>query len=174
MPARVLVFCTQPVPRTTAAELEAALHGADLLTLAECHDLPEGEYAAVDELWRHFRIDTPDASDVLAADIAWHAEQRPVQLSIGPPIPGELQETLDEWLTHAETPAVKRVRDHVSRTVTIVSFEMGIPGSNHLAATITEVLAFHFAERADGLVWFYHRDFVSPDDRGATLLTTGR
>ena len=62
----------------------------------------------------------------------------------------------------------------MARTVAIVSFEMGISGSNHLAATITEVLAFHFAERADGLVWFYYRDFVSPDDRGATLLTTGR
>ena len=72
MPARVLVFCTQPVPRTTVAELEAALRDADLLTLAEGHDLPEGEDAAVDEMWRHFRIDTSAASEVLEAELAWH------------------------------------------------------------------------------------------------------
>ena len=44
----------------------------------------------------------------------------------------------------------------------------------HLAATISEVLAFYLAERGDGIVWFYHRDFASPDDRATTLWQTGK
>ena len=46
-----------------------------------------------------------------------------------------------------------------------------VAGSMHLAATIAEVLAFFVAERGDGVVLFYGREFAAPDDRGKTLLT---
>jgi hypothetical protein len=32
--------------------------------------------------------------------------------------------------------------------------------------------AFFIAEQGDGLVWFYHRDWASPEDRGANIFTT--
>jgi hypothetical protein len=33
-------------------------------------------------------------------------------------------------------------------------------------------LAFFVAEQGDGLVWFYHRDWASPADRGTNIFTT--
>ncbi len=168
MPARVLVFCTKPITGVTAKSLTKELRVADLMTLAECLELPGGEEAAVDAMWEVLKI-TGSRS---AFEIHWHASQRPVQLSLGPPLAGELVETLENFpASRAAGP--KRVRAHVAATVAIASFEMGITGSNDLAATICEVLAFHLAERADGLVWFYHREFAAPDDRGATLWKTG-
>jgi len=50
--------------------------------------------------------------------------------------------------------------------------QMAVADSNHLGATIGEVLAFFLAETGDGLVWFYRRDWASPDDRGAIIWTT--
>ena len=66
----------------------------------------------------------------------------------------------------------ERVREHLKATREIVEFQMGIPGSLELAATIAEVLAFHVAEEGDGIVWFYHREFAAPDRRAATLWKT--
>lgn len=165
MPARVLVYCKKPIGKISAAQLEQELRNADLMTLAEVHDLPEGEEAAVEEMWRCFRLDLSAAS----AEIHWHKKQRPIQIGWGPPLAGEMEETLGELPT---TEAAQRVRARLEQTTHVVSFEMGIDGSHHLAATISEVLAFFFAERSDGIVWFYFREFASPDDRGATLLHT--
>ena len=50
---------------------------------------------------------------------------------------------------------------------------MGIDGSLHLAATISEVVAFYLAERGDGIVWFYHREFASPESRGNAVADGG-
>lgn len=61
--------------------------------------------------------------------------------------------------------------DALDATTEVIEFEPGIPGSMHLAATICEVLAFFVAERGDGVVLFYGRDFAAPDNRGKTLLT---
>lgn len=49
---------------------------------------------------------------------------------------------------------------------------MGLDGSQHLAATLAEVIAFYLAERGDGIIWFYHREFAAPDDRGTALWQT--
>jgi hypothetical protein len=53
-----------------------------------------------------------------------------------------------------------------------VYLEMRIDDSLHLGATLAEVVAFFIAEQGDGLVWFYHRDWASPDDPSTTIFTT--
>jgi hypothetical protein len=172
MPARVLVFCKQPIVGVTAAQVTDELRNADLMTLAEVHDLPGGEWAAVESMWKVFRID--DGEPTLdGASIVWHAEQRPIQIAIGPPLDGEIAETLEN-LPDDEGGGPDRVRAHLAATVSILCFEMGVGGSNNLAATISEVIAFYVAKRFDGLVWFFHDEFASPDRRGAALWDTRR
>ncbi|HEY5927360.1 MAG TPA: hypothetical protein VIV11_37005 [Kofleriaceae bacterium] len=170
MPARVLVFCKQPIVGVTAAEVITELRDADLMTLAEVHDLPGGEEAAVKAMWNVFRIEDGQPT-INGASIVWHADQRPIQVAFGPPLDGELAETLENF-DDDEGPGPDRVRAHVAATVSILNLEMGITGSNDLAATISEVVAFYIAERFDGIVWFFYDEFAAPDDRGATLWDT--
>ena len=170
MSARVLVFCKKSVADVSADMLVYELRDADLMTLAESLDIPEGEEAAVEEMWNHLRFE-PAGGTIDGLEIHWHAHQRPIQVECGPPLPGEIQETL-EGLPDSDLPGAARVRAHLAGTRQIVAMEMGIDGSHHLAATISEVLGFYLAERGDGIVWFYHREFASPEDRGATLWQT--
>jgi hypothetical protein len=86
-------------------------------------------------------------------------------------VDGEIDETLEN-LPPSKAPGAARVRAHLAATREIVELQMGHDGSLHLAATISETLAYHLAARGEGIVWFYHRDFASPDDRGATLWRT--
>jgi len=146
------------------------LRSADLMTLAECLDLPEGEEAAVEQMWTRFRVE-PAGGPIDGLEIHWHERQRPIQVRCGPPLDGELEETLEE-LPPSDLPGAARVREHLAGTREVVELEMGVDGSLHLAATISEVLAFYLAQRGDGIVWFYHRDFASPEDRAATLWQT--
>ena len=62
--------------------------------------------------------------------------------------------------------------EHLRGVAEVVDFEMGIDDSLHLGATLAEVLGFFIAEEGDGLVWFYHGDWASPEDRGAIIFTT--
>jgi len=171
MPARVLVYCRESVADVSAEMLVYELRRADLDTLAEALDLPEGEDAAVEEMWTRFRVE-PATGPINGLEIHWHERQRPIQVSCGPPLDGEIEETLEDLPSSSDDPGAARVREHLAGTREIVEFEMGIDGSHHLAATISEVLAFFLAERGDGIVWFYHREFASPEDRGATLWRT--
>lgn len=171
MPARVLVYCKSSVLHVTREMLDRELRDADLTTLVETLELPEGEEEAVEEMWKHYELEASSTAEGGGAEIRWHARQRPIQISWRAPLDGEIEETLED-LPDSDSPGAERVRRHLAATREVVSFEMGIDGSNHLAATISEVLSFFFAEQGDGLVWFYHRDFASPDDRGETLWAT--
>ncbi len=162
------MYCKKSVAHVTKEMLERELQQVDLMTLAEALDLPEGEEEAVDTMWEHFRLDMPSPG---GAEIHWHEKQRPIQVAWGPPLDGEIAETLEN-LPESKSKGAARVRKHLQQTREVVSFEMGIDGSMHLAATISEVLAFYFAAQGDGLVWFYHREFASPDDRGETVWKT--
>ncbi len=147
--------------------LTAVLKQADLMTLAESLDLPEGEVSAVKAMWTQYRLEAHGTS-IDGVQIHWHATQRPIQIRSGPPLAGEIEETL-EHLPDSNEAGAARVRAHIRAARHVVEFEMGIDGSQHLAATIGEVLAFFLAEAGDGIVWFYSREFASPEDRGATL-----
>jgi hypothetical protein len=170
MPARVLVYCKTSVAEVTADMLVNELRDADLITLAESLDLPEGEDAAVQKMRDQLRFE-PAGGTIHGLEIHWHEHQRPIQVECGPPLPGEIEEML-EGLPDSDLPNAMGVRAHLATTTEVVALEMGIDGSNHLAATISEVVAFYLAERGDGIVWFYHREFASPQDRGATLWQT--
>jgi hypothetical protein len=172
VPARILVYCKQPIIGVTAEEVISELRDADLMTLAEVHDLPGGEAAAVRAMWKVFRIDNGTPT-INGASIVWHPEHRPIQVAFGAPLEGELAETLDN-LNDDKGPGTARVRAHLAATVSVMSLEMGISGSNHLAATISEVIAFYVAARFDGIVWFFHDEFAAPHDRGGTLWDTRR
>lgn len=171
MPERILVFCRKSVSTLRPAELERELREHDLETLAEVLELPEGEDAAVAKMWSLFRMELASADDIDGVEIHWSDTQRPIQISRGPPLDGELVETLGA-IGDGDSAEHACTREHVSNTVEIIAFEMSIHGSHHLAATISEALAFFVAERGDGLVWFYRREFASPDDRGTPLLMT--
>lgn len=171
MPARVLVYCKRSVADVTAAMLVNELRDADLMTLAESLDLPEGEEAAVEKMWTHLRFE-PAEGTLNGLAIHWHEHQRPIQVDCGPPLRGEIEETLEE-LPHSDLPDAIAVRAHLATATQIVALDMGIDGSRHLAATISEVVAFYLAERGEGVVWFYYREFASPRDRAATLWQTG-
>lgn len=165
MPARVIVYGKHPVGAVTAAMLEEVLQGADLMTLAESLDLPEHEEAAVAEMWKHFAIRTSER----AFEITWHASQRPIQITLEPRNPEELRELLEDLLPKKGSDGLGRLRAQLEATREAVVFEMGIEGSHHLAATITEELAFYFCGRMDGVVWFYGDEFASHSDRGMSL-----
>jgi AcrR family transcriptional regulator len=165
MPARVIVYCKHPVGAVTEAMLKGVLESADLMTLAEALDLPEGEEAAVEEMWKHLAIVGSESE----FEITWHARQRPIQITIEPPDREEMRELLEELLPKKGGPGLRRVRAHLPETREVVAFELGIDGSHHLAATITEELAFFFSARTDGVVWFYGDEFAAHTDRSKSL-----
>ena len=112
MPARVLVFCRKSVAGLTSAMLVTELRDADLMTLAECLNLPEGESAAVRAMWKHFRAEEDDTTDIDGLELHWHASHRPIQVRRGPPLGGELQE-LGAELASLKSKGAKRVRVRV-------------------------------------------------------------
>jgi hypothetical protein len=169
MPARVTVYCRDEV-RLRVADLRAAIDEADLMTLAEGLDLPEGEEAAVDAMWPHLRFDAADDAPLAVTHLRWAPDRRPIRIERVLDIRADIAEILDE-LPRAGRGA-RRVRAHLAACTNLVDFEMGIDDSQHLAATLSEVLAFAIAERFGGLVWFYRREWAGPDDRGETILTT--
>ncbi len=166
MPERVMVYLKRSVAHVSGARLVEELEQADLMTLAESLELPEGEEAAVDAMWEVFSLTPEGATDIDGIELTFHREHRPVQVRRGPPLEGELEELLESL---EGQDGADRVRTHLEATTEIVEFEMGIPGSHHLGATISEVLAFFLAEQGDGIVLFYHREFAAPDDRGNAL-----
>ena len=177
MPARVIVYCKKPVPHLTAARFREEIELADLMTLAECLELPEGEEAAVKAMKAALRLEgeARDADSGFSyVEVHWKREGRPIQIErlTGSETRAELDETIQEPPVARDTPGAMRVLDHLAASREIVHLELGTPDSLHLGATLSEVLAFHIAEEGDGLVWFYRRDFASPDDRGANILTT--
>lgn len=171
MPARVNVYCTRSVAHLTPAMFRAELDEADLMTLAEALDLPEGEEEAVEAMLPHLRVEG-DPDRFAPVEVYWKpGDGRPIQIARTTDVAGEIAETLEN-LPASRSNGARRVRDHLARTIEIVHVELGIDDSLHLGATLSEVLAFFIAEQGDGLVWFYHRDWASPDDRGANLWVT--
>jgi hypothetical protein len=170
VPARITVYCRAADVRPDPAAMLRELRDADLMTLAEVLDLPEGEEAAVEAMWPHLRIDR--AGDTV--EVHWRPGGRPIQLDAvhGDEAAAYRTALLEEELPPADGPGARRVVAHLREVRSIVFLEMGLADSNHLAATIGEVLAFHLAETGDGLVWFYHRDWAAPDARATTLWTT--
>lgn len=170
MPARITVYCRNADVRLDPGEMLRELHDADLMTLAEVLDLPEGEEAAVEAMLPHLRVDR--AGDTV--EVHWRPAGRPIQLDVvhGDEAAAYRRALLAEELPPADGDGARRVLAHLRQVRSIVFLEMGLADSHHLAATIGEVLAFHLAEAGDGLVWFYHRDWAAPDARGTTIWTT--
>jgi hypothetical protein len=171
MPARINVYCRRPTARLTADALRRELDDADLMTLAEHLELPEGEEAAVRAIRPHLRVEAAPGPELRYAEIRWKPAGRPIQISRATEVAAELAETLEN-LPAGDTPGARRVRAHLANCQEIIHFEMGIDDSLHLGSVLGEVLAFRFAEEGDGLIWFYYRDWASPEDRGLRLWTT--
>jgi hypothetical protein len=169
MPARINVYCRKSVAHLTPEMFRHELSMADLFTLAECLHLPEGEEAAVKAMRPHLRVE--GEAPFVYAEVHCKPEGRPIQISRRVDVEGELIETIEN-LPLSETPGAQQVKEQLRLTKEIVHFEMGISDSNHLGAVLAEVLAFFIAEQGEGLVWFYHRDWASPTDRGANLWNT--
>ncbi|MFO0617200.1 MAG: hypothetical protein U0414_31675 [Polyangiaceae bacterium] len=168
MPARVTVYCRRSVAHLRRADLEAEIEAADLMTLAEALDLPEGEEAAVEAMRPHLRWGGDEGS-VDAVELHWKPEGRPIQIERVDDA-GAVRADVDEVLEALdEDEEAAGVCEHLRGVREIVYFEMGIDDSMHLGATLTEVLAFFVADAGDGLVDFYRRDWASPNDRAENL-----
>jgi hypothetical protein len=171
MPARVNIYCRGSTAHVTAEDLRREIGTADLMTLAECLDLPEGEEAAVEAMWPHLRV----SGDNGVFEVQWKPPGgRPLQIDTvdGERARGDLAELLQEELPEPEDDAARAVCSHLRECREIIYIEMGIDDSNHLGATLAEVIGFYLAAEGDGLVWFYHREWASPKDRGSNLWTT--
>jgi len=169
VPARINIYCRHA---DVVLDPQAMLHEiklADLMTLAEDLDLPEGEEAAVEAIWPHLRVELAGGT----VEVYWKPEGRPIQIDVvgGDEVRGYIAEMVEEQLPPAEHPGALRVLAHLAETRSIVFIQMGVADSHHLGATIGEVLAFAIAEAGDGLVLFYERDWASPDDRGENIWT---
>ena len=167
MPARVNVYCRRSVLGVTASALREEIASADLMTLAESLDLPEGEEAAVEAMWPHLRIDEN-------LEIHWKPSGRAIQIDFvsGAEAGRHIARLIDDSLPPAESAGARRVLEHLAECTEIAYLELGIDDSFHLGATLAEVVAFYLARQGDGLVHFYHREWASPEDRAETLWTT--
>jgi hypothetical protein len=169
MPARINVYCRCADFRIAPQAMLDEIKAADLITLAEDLNLPEGEEAAVEAIWPHLRV-VPVGSGV---EVHWKPNGRPIQIDVvhGEEVAAHIDELIEEELPSSDEQGAHRVQVHLRETQSIIYMEMGISDSNHLGATIGEVVAFFLAEIGDGLIWFYHRDWASPDDRATTIWT---
>ncbi len=170
MPARVTVYCRRSVAHLTPRAMRAELDSADLMTLAEALDLPEGEEAAVKAIRPHLRVEG-EGGPFDYAEVHWRPSGRPIQIErVTAPnrVRGDVDEVLEE-LSGLEATGARRVCEHLRGVREVVYFEMGIGDSLHLGATLTEVLAFFVADAGDGLCDFYRRDWASPADRATNI-----
>lgn len=146
-----------------------AVGEADLMTLAEPLGLPGGEEAAVRAAEPYLAAEW--AGD--AVNFYWRAG-RPLRLEI---LHGsDAEEDADGLLADlpASGPAgLQRVRVHLGETRSVVYIRMAAADRAEVAATVGEVLAFHIAERGDGLVRFYDREWAAPADRGVAIWVAG-
>jgi hypothetical protein len=119
------------------------------------------------------RIEGNGDQEFTYAEVHWKKEGRPIQIErvTGDRVATDVEETIENSLT-SEDPGARRVVEHLRGVTEIVYLEMGINDSLHLGATLAEALAFFIAAQGNGLVWFYHRDWASPNDRGASIFTT--
>jgi hypothetical protein len=142
-----------------------AVGEADLMTLAESLDLPGGEEAAVRAAEPYLGAEW--AGD--AVNFYWRAG-RPLRLEVlhGADAEEDVDELLDD-LPAADSPGLTRVRAHLAETRSVVYIQLGTADLNQLATTIGEVLAFHLAERGDGIVRFHDREWAAPADRGVAI-----
>jgi hypothetical protein len=170
------VYCRRADVQLDPDDLFRAVDEADLMTLAEVLDLPEGEEAAVEAAEPYLSAEW--AGD--AVNFYWKAG-RPLRVEVlhgdrATDDVAELVENLPSTSSDGSDGAAgsdgeQRVRAHLRETRSIVYIQMGIDDSNHLGATIGEVLAFHIAEQADGIVRFYDREWAAPADRGVAIWT---
>jgi hypothetical protein len=159
------VYCRRDDVHLDPEELLGAVGEADLMTLAEALDLPEGEEAAVETARPYLSAEWAGE----AVNFYWRPG-RPLRLEVLHGIDAEEDalELLEDLPSSGEA-GLRRVRAHLGETRSVVYIQMGIDDSQRLAATIGEVLAFHIAEQGDGLVRFYDREWAAPADRGAAI-----
>ena len=172
MPSRVNVYCRRSVDHVDAASIRRALGDADLYTMAEGLNFPEGdEETAVDAMRPHLRVDEQ-------LDIYWKPDpSRPIQISIvsGPDAQGYLVEEISELEARDDGDSLEaqRVLAHLRECQSIVYLEMSLDAPETLCGVLAEVVAYHFATEGDGLIWFYFTSWAAPDDWSAAIWTTG-
>ena len=165
MAAWIDVYCRDEDVHLDPDELLRAVDEADLMTLAEPLDLPEGEEAAVEAAQPYLSAEW--AGD--AVNFYWRPG-RPLRLEVlhGFDAEEDVIELLGD-LPPSGDQGLERVRAHLGGTRSVVYIQIGLADSNRLAATIGEVLAFHIAEKGDGIVRFYDREWAAPADRGVAI-----
>jgi len=160
------------VAELSTAAMQRELEAADLWTQAEALGLPDDEAdAAVESALHHLRIEL--AADGGAFEVHWKPEGRPIRVKsvTGPEAREQVTEALEEFLPPATEPGPARIRDHLHQAQQVVNLEMSAEDAQHLGAALGGLLALSFAESNDGLVWFFDRDWVSPEDPAATIWT---
>lgn len=167
----ITVYGLHPV-EFNAEAMRHELDAADLWTEAETLGLADDETdAAVESALRHLRVEP--AREGGPIEVRWKPEGRPIQINgfTGLEAQEQIAETLEEHLPPATGPGLARVRDHLRQARQVVNLEMNSEDAQHLGAVLGGLLAFSLAEAGDGLVWFFDRHWVAPDDRAVTIWT---
>ncbi|GAA2461373.1 hypothetical protein ACFOS0_20140 [Nocardia seriolae] len=64
------------------------------------------------------------------------------------------------------------IRGHLAAVRHVINIEMSAADSTSMGAVLGEIVALELAAAGDGLVWFFGKDWVSPEDRAGTVWTS--
>src|SRR5262245_26599448 len=118
MPARINVYCRCADFRLDLQAMLNEIKVADLMTLAEDLNLPEGEEAAVEAIWPHLRVVRIGSM----VEVHWKPDGRPIQIEVahGDKVAAFIDELIQEELPPSDEPGAHRVRVHLRQTRSIV------------------------------------------------------
>ncbi|MFB8005065.1 hypothetical protein [Nocardia sp. NPDC056000] len=162
----ISVYCREPI-LLDGDEIRRWIETADLWTWAETlYDDDELAEAAAESVLANLRVHAGTAVDVY-----WTESGRPLQISFSPAAAEEVSEAVSQVLGAADGPGPVLIRDHLAAVRHVINIEMAAADSMSMGAVLGEIVALELAAASDGLVWFFGKDWVSPQDRAGTLWT---
>ncbi|WP_157514145.1 hypothetical protein [Nocardia concava] len=160
----ISVYCQESI-RLDGDEIRRWIETADLWTWAETlYDEDELAEAAAESVLTNLRVQAETTIDVY-----WTESGRPLQISVSPAAAEDISEVVNEALSTADGPGPALIRDHLAAVRHVINIEMSAADSMSMGAVLGEIVALEIAAVGNGLVWFFGKDWVSPEDRAGTV-----
>ncbi|MGV9408802.1 hypothetical protein ACWDOP_02715 [Nocardia sp. NPDC003693] len=164
----ISVYCRETI-RLEPERIRGWIEVADLATWAETvYDDDELAAAAADSVAANLRVHPGSPLEV-----HWTESGHPLLISVNTIPAEEVSEILDEVIAEATGPGPERIRDHLAAVRLAINIEMSAADSRSMGAVLGEIVALELAAAGDGLVWFFDKDWVSPEDPADTVWTRG-
>jgi hypothetical protein len=169
MSARLIVYCTRSVDHVTAADLKAAIGGADVHTDAEIWGIEDE--AIVHEALSHLIIEPVSVPEGARFRLRYGAgETRPVLVHVSDR--SSADELLDQ-LRGASANGLERVRQVLGETVREVDIELGWQQLEDMGIVLASRVAETFATAGRGLIRDQNNEWWAVED-GIPALVLGR